>query len=70
MTVKYFAAAFSGALAPVGVPAVSGSVGNFAEPGIFDVKICHFGLPNDERYFPTRFATDAAFATSNFSPMA
>ena len=28
-----------------------------AEPGTFEVELFHFGLPNDERYFPTLFPT-------------
>ena len=42
---------------PVGLPAVSALSGNPAEPETFEVVLSHFGLPNDERYFPTLFPT-------------
>ena len=47
----------SGVPAPVGVPAVPGSPGASAELGTFEVELFHFGLPNDERFFPTLFPT-------------
>jgi len=42
---------------PAGIPTVPGSPGSSAEPETFEVELFHFGLPNDERYFPTLFPT-------------
>ena len=42
---------------PAGLPAISAPPENSADPGTFDVELFHFGLPNDERYFPTLFPT-------------
>lgn len=47
----------SGVPAQVGFPAVFAPPDNSTEPETFDVEVFHFGLPNDERYFPTLFPT-------------
>ena len=41
----------------VNLPAISTESGCADVPETFEVELCHFGLPNHERYFPTFFPT-------------
>ena len=42
---------------PAGVPAISPPSADPVVPESFEVELFHFGLPNDEQYFPTLFPT-------------
>ena len=47
----------SSSSASVDFPADPAPSGNSAKPEPFEVQLFHFGLPNNERYFPTLFPT-------------